>query len=71
MFESIYYVKQSPYPVLTRFLTVLSSQAVIKIVSELSNNWTVFPLWLGSEGQLFLFGDKGLQISQRHPIKHL
>lgn len=60
-----------PWHVLTSFLTLLSTQAVNNVTSEFSDYWTVVALWLASDGQSLLFGDKGLQISQRHPIKHL
>lgn len=60
----------SPCSILTRFLAMLSSQAVTKIAIEFSHYWTVLPL-CPSDGQFFLISDKGLQISQRHAIKHL
>lgn len=61
----------SPRPTLTTFPTLLSSRAVVQTASEFSDHWIVLPLRLGSDGQLFLFGDKILQISQGHPVKHL
>lgn len=60
-----------PCHVLTSFLTLLSTQAVNNVASEFSDYWTVVALWLASDGQFLLFGDKGLEISQRHPVKHL